>query len=258
MIHRQDQRRNSNVHERSQLRDERDGPSNASGWSVRVARAPLITSPGCLPRRKSRLYVCKCRVYAMRVGTLMLGYRGCRSHASRWGPYSRAPDPLAHLFSSSLFLSLSTLPTVFSHPFVSVSLRLSFFPSFSICLSFSPCLCFSLVFLISRGPRSLHIWKVEVQSTKRDPNESPWCPSSWAHEKNILRDSLCRRYDPLLETRNARDARNNAPSVSSISDALLSARALFVRGWCNFILSKLTHRLMKISNLFLFLHETCF
>lgn len=101
-------------------RDQRDRPSNASGWSARVARAPLITPPGCLSRRKSRLYVRKCRVYAMIVGTLMPGYRGCRSHASRWGPHSRAPDPLAsaHLSSSSLFLSLNTL---FSLPHLSVS-----------------------------------------------------------------------------------------------------------------------------------------
>lgn len=47
---------------------------------------------------KAWLYVCKCRVYVMRVGTLMPGDRGCRSHASRWGPYSWTPSTLIRPF----------------------------------------------------------------------------------------------------------------------------------------------------------------
>lgn len=144
----------------------RDRLSNASGWSARVARTPLITPTGCLPRRKSRLYVCKCCMYAMRVGTLwcrgIVGVGPTRLGGAR---YSRTPRSVRVPFYLSLSLTCLTsqhllLPPPFSY------VRLSF-PLLSQCLSFSlfrssVSFFFSLVFC---RPRSLHIWKVEVWST---------------------------------------------------------------------------------------------
>jgi hypothetical protein len=80
------------------------------------------------------------------------------------------------------------------------------FPLFSLAFSLSLFLSLSLSSLISRGPRSLHIWKVEVQSTKR---ESPKRVSMLAR-RELMRKIfyvVCRRNDPLLRTWRARYAR---------------------------------------------------
>lgn len=156
----------------------KDRLSNASGWSspARVARAPLITPTGCLPHRKSRLYICKCCVYAMRVGT-MLGNRGCRSHASRWGPVLpdlgiRAHLPLSPLsFSRSPCFPASSAPTS-----VFICSCLISPPSsvlFSLSHSFSSSFFFSLVFA-DLGHYIYGRWRYGLPP-KRDSNESPWC-----------------------------------------------------------------------------------
>lgn len=112
--------------ERSTLKRKWSGPA-------RVARAPLITPTGCLPRRKSQLYVCKCYVYAMRVGTLMPGNRGCRSHASRWGPVLPDPGIRARPYPSFSFSRLPRFsPSFWSllHLHTFISHILSFFNLF--------------------------------------------------------------------------------------------------------------------------------
>jgi len=163
-------------------RQERDRPSNGSGWSgaARVARAPLIAPTGCLPRRKSWLYVCKCRVYAMRVGTLMLGDRGCRSHASRWGPTLGPWVPsLAHACACDpplffLLLFPASFLTVFSHLCFHVSV--SYFPPFlSDSLSFS-----RPSFLADLGHYIYGRWRYSLPNASL-PNGSPcWLVvSSW-------------------------------------------------------------------------------
>lgn len=177
IAHRQDQRRKSNVCVRPRRKSgEIDSRTQVVGRAQRAWPGPLLllrqaVSPvvkaGCMCVRE-------CCVYAMRVGTLMPGNRGCRSHASRWGPV--LPDPGIRARPSPFSFSFSRLPAsqhlLLPPPFSYV--RLSF-PLLSQCLflPLAPAFrSFSLSSFADLGHYIYGRWRYGLPP-KRDPNESP-------------------------------------------------------------------------------------
>lgn len=162
----------------------------------------------------------------MRVGTLMPGNRGCRSHASRWGPMV-LPDPgiRARLYLSFSFSRLPRFPASFAPSSVFIYSSLMF-PPFS--TFFSP-LLFPLFLFLSRLSRTSVITYMEGGGMVYPSNATQTSlhgASSWAHEKNILHAWLWRRNNSPLEIRCRNGVRNNA-LVRSIPNDLFLARALF-------------------------------